>query len=228
MYDTTSLSMKFIIAAFVASIATLAIAQPEQDLRDSQKFPSKWSSVDSLDLPKYTGGWYETLSSRGVREEMERGCTCSQSYYKFNETKPDVIDVTNACRRFGRVYEIKGEARRPNATQYPGRLQVKLDVPYRVRRLSRLRNESDPSVYPEGNKSNYNILKVYRSESGDYAQALVGGENPKYFWLISRTPTIEDQSIYDDALETAECHGYDVDNPHYSDQSQCTFLISPQ
>lgn len=184
-------------------------------------FPSPYAGVDSLDLPKYSGGWYEILTTRRVNNTIERGCECPQTYYSLslNSSDPKSFDITNACIRFGRYWQVTGHASPVSEQQYPSQYNVQLNN-------TAYSNYNDNS----SNSENYNyvILKFWRSDSGDYEHALVGGNRSNMFWLISRNPTIDDRGIVDDAIETAKCNGYNTNSIVYRDQSKCAFIIPQQ
>lgn len=55
-------------------------------------------------------------------------------------------------------------------------------------------------------KGDYNVLYVDEF----YSYALVGGGNPKYLWILSRTPGL-DERVISGLLEVAEEQGYSVD-----------------
>ena len=52
----------------------------------------------------------------------------------------------------------------------------------------------------------------------NYQVALVGSKNPKYLWILSRTPVVADK-VMDLFLEEASGRGYNIDNLIWVDQS---------
>lgn len=165
------------------------------------------SGVDYLDVPKFTGGWYEVLSTQSIHNTIEIGCKCPQVYYSLDETQEGVLNVTNSCERFGFQSTVQGKAKQ-GSSRYPGQFLVKLD-PYMPE-------------YPES--PNYIVIKTWKNDDGDYQQALIGADRRDYFWLISRTPTV-DQRVLNEAVNTAACAGYDTQQTVEIDQNQCTWSI---
>ena len=55
-------------------------------------------------------------------------------------------------------------------------------------------------------KSDYNLLYIDEF----YSYALVGGGNPDYLWILSRTPKL-DERVIQGLLDKAEKQGYNVD-----------------
>lgn len=200
--------MKASIFNFLAVVATLATATTQVT---SQGFEAP-KGVDYLDVAQYTGGWYETVTTQFVHDTIEFGCSCSQTYYTLKPNSTNEIDVTNACRRFGRQWELDGTATQLKVPQYPGQFYVNFP--------------STMTYYQDNSTANYIVMKIWRSESGDYQQALVGSSDPRMWWLISRTPVVHNQNITKEAIKLAGCYGFNTTNLHYSDQSQCTWQVS--
>ncbi len=61
--------------------------------------------------------------------------------------------------------------------------------------------------------SDYNVLAM--GDNGGWA--LVGSRSPKYLWILSRTPHLE-QSVLDTILATAAVRGYDISKLIYVEQ----------
>lgn len=61
--------------------------------------------------------------------------------------------------------------------------------------------------------SDYRVLFIDK----DYQYVLVGGSSPKYLWILSRTPQLEDD-ILQDILYVAKERGYDTDDFIYVEQ----------
>ena len=55
--------------------------------------------------------------------------------------------------------------------------------------------------------SDYNILAL----GEDYDWALIGSKSPKYLWILSRTPSLPEESL-EHILAIARERGYDTDN----------------
>lgn len=63
------------------------------------------STVDSVDVNKYLGKWYEIASLPFSRQE---GCTCTTAEYEILET--GVLKVTNTCKKDGEIEQAIGKA----------------------------------------------------------------------------------------------------------------------
>ena len=55
----------------------------------------------------------------------------------------------------------------------------------------------------------YGSYIVFELDKENYQYSLVAGPNRKFFWMLARTPTI-DEELYQQLLETAEANGYDT------------------
>lgn len=164
--------------------------------------------VDCLNIPRYTGGWWEIYTSRSVWTDLEYGCRCSNVYYNlYNLTDPTDtrISVLNMCQRYENGWwNVTGVATQLYPSTFPGQFNVKLNVDT---------GESEESV-------NYIILRIWRSMQGDYEHALIGGQTSKFWWFISRYPTVQ-SSVWRSARKTLEAYDYDVINAHKTDQGVC-------
>ena len=59
--------------------------------------------------------------------------------------------------------------------------------------------------------SDYNVLAL----GDDYGWALVGGGSPKYLWILSRTPSLPQETL-ERILKLASDRGYDTDPVSYT------------
>lgn len=130
--------------------------------------------VDSVDLERYAGRWYEIAR---LPNRFQRQCDSDVSaYYQLREDGR--IDVTNRCRRAdGSFAQAKGVARRARADG----LEAALEVRFAPAWLSFL-----PLVWGD-----YRILAL----GADYDYAMVGSDNRRYLWVLSRTPTMDEQHL---------------------------------
>jgi apolipoprotein D and lipocalin family protein len=136
--------------------------------------------VDSVDLERYLGKWYEIASYPAW---FQKGCTGSTAEYSL---LPDgKIQVVNRCRKGnldGPLKESKGKAEVAD-TATNAKLKVWFFWPF---------------------KGNYWIIDL----NPDYRWAVVGEPSRKYLWILSRTPTM-DEAIYQRILERLPQKGYD-------------------
>jgi apolipoprotein D and lipocalin family protein len=145
-------------------------------------------AVDSLDLERYAGRFYEIarLPNR-FQERCARDVTAT--YTVRGDGK---VTVVNECEtEEGARLRAEGEAKRA----HPDRAVAELKVRFAPRVLSFL-----PFVWGD-----YWVLDL----TPDYSLALVGEPRRRYLWVLSRTPRIDDES-YQRLVSVAESMGYDV------------------
>ncbi|MCQ2286541.1 MAG: lipocalin family protein [Bacteroidales bacterium] len=138
-------------------------------------------AVKQLDLQQYVGHWFEIAR---FDHSFERGLVGCMADYSINDD--GTIKVINSGRQralSGPYKQKEGKARRPDASQ-PGRLEVSFFLNF---------------------YSQYNVLEL----ADDYRYALVGSENDKYLWILSRTPQMQQADI-DFLLQSATRRGYDT------------------
>lgn len=143
-------------------------------------------AIESVDLSKYLGQWYEI--ARLPNYFQDRASYNTSAHYALN---PDqTIAVTNRCiDKKGRNKTAKGTA----FVQNKGNSQLK--VSFLPKCLQWL-----PCT-----KGDYWVLRL----DEDYQTALIGDGQHKYLWLLARTPEISEetrQSFLDTAIE----QGYDL------------------
>jgi apolipoprotein D and lipocalin family protein len=146
------------------------------------------STIETLDLPRYLGTWYE-IARLPMRHEPEDYTDISATY----SLEPDgSLRVQNrAFDGEGRLQESVGQARFASPRD-PGKLEV--------------------SFLPEGlrwipfTKGDYWILHLDPA----YRSALVGSPDYDYLWLLHREPVME-AAERDDYLATARGLGYRLD-----------------
>lgn len=138
-------------------------------------------TVESVDINKYLGQWYEIAR---LPNSFEKGMECVTANYtlKKNE-KIEVLNKGYLIDNKGEFKTAKGVAWVPK-TKYPGRLKVSFFRPF---------------------SGKYYIIALDK----DYKYALVGDPSRKYLWILSRTKTLDD-SIYTNLLDTAQKHKFDI------------------
>jgi apolipoprotein D and lipocalin family protein len=136
--------------------------------------------VDSVDLQRYLGKWYEIASYPAW---FQKGCTASTAEYSL--LPEGKIQVVNRCRKDspdGPLKESKGKAEVVD-TATNAKLKVWFFWPF---------------------KGNYWIIDL----EPDYQWAVVGEPSRKYLWILSRTPTMDD-AVYQEILGRLPQKGYD-------------------
>lgn len=137
--------------------------------------------VDSVDLQRYAGKWYEIARYPNNFEEGCAGVTA-----EYTPMPNGRISVLNTCIEGsldGEARVISGSARAVDETN--ARLKVTFFWPF---------------------SGDYWIIEL--GEEYDYA--LVGEPQRELMWILSRTPQL-DQAIFDGILERLPDYGYDPD-----------------
>jgi apolipoprotein D and lipocalin family protein len=145
-------------------------------------------TVESVDLKRYAGTWYEIARLPNSFQDH-----CAGDVTALYSLRQDGrIDVVNRCRTSsGEMSEARGIARL--ATK-DGR-NTKLKVRFAPAVLSFL-----PMVWGD-----YWILGL----APDYHWAVVGEPSRKYLWILARTPDLP-ASTLEQAREIAKINGYDL------------------
>ena len=167
--------MKHMTTLIVLAIMVLACEAVAKD-----KTPLK--VVDSVDLQRYLGKWYEIASYPAW---FQKNCTGSTAEYSL---LPDgKIRVINSCRKKsldGPLKVSKGKAEVVD-TATNAKLKVWFFWPF---------------------KGNYWIIDL----DDDYQWVVVGEPKRKYLWLLSRSPAM-DEALYREITARLPQKGYDPD-----------------
>lgn len=123
-------------------------------------------SVESIDLNRYTGTWYEIAS---YPQRFQEGCTGTTATYTLQDD--GTISVLNRCRRDsleGPEVTANGRARVVNAAR-PSELEVSFFRPF---------------------WGDYWVIDL----DPEYRFAVVGQPSRDYLWILSRTPTLPSET----------------------------------
>jgi lipocalin len=170
-------SLTRLILPFVAVVFTAVSCIPEPLPDDVPQ------TVDSVDLARYAGTWYEIASYPQI---FELGCNCVTATY--GALPNGNISVLNKCTLFfpgGPETNILGEA-----APVTGSGNAKLNVGF----FGGSPNNEGPG--------NYWIIGL----DDDYQWALVSDPFRSTFWILSRSPQISD-GLYDELMAMAEEQG---------------------
>jgi apolipoprotein D and lipocalin family protein len=144
--------------------------------------------VDSVDLTRYAGRWYEAAR---FPNRFQDQCTGDVVVHYALRTDGR-LDVVNRCRTAaGKVDEARGIGRKAG----DGMSNARLEVRFAPAILSFLR-----SVWGD-----YWIIGL----GPEYTWAVVGTPSREYLWILSRTPQMSATS-YERAIEIARGNGFDV------------------
>lgn len=177
--------MKLLFKSLVisSSLAAVSLMLPLSTFADTNTKPV---AVDSIDINKYAGKWYEIAH---LPMFFQRNCVANTTAdYSINADK--TVGVLNSCTT------KKGEMISSEGVAYP---QNKGNSKLKV------------SFLPSGlrwipfTKGDYWVLRV----DPNYQVALVGGPSHKYLWILSRSPQL-DEATYQSYLQTAKSYGYDI------------------
>lgn len=137
--------------------------------------------VKSVDLNRYIGKWYEIAR---FPHSFEKNCYCVTAEYQL--TGKDYIKVINSCKKGS----PKGENNVANGKAFivENSNNAKLEVQF---------------FWPF--KGDYWIIEL----ADDYSYAMVGHPNREYFWILSRTPKM-DNELYNSLLTKAKEKGFDI------------------
>jgi apolipoprotein D and lipocalin family protein len=162
--------------AFVATLLLVACAPPARDAAVGM------SVVQSLDLPRYMGRWYEIAR---IPNSFEKGCAGVTADYALQDD--GTIRVVNSCHSGdvdGPLRQVEGQAR----VVAPGKLKVGF-----VKWLP----------FAEGD---YWLLDV----APDYSVAVVGAPKGNFGWILARSPAISPKAMQA-AVAVMAANGYDTD-----------------
>ena len=138
-------------------------------------------AIDTLNLKKYVGLWYEIAR---FDHPFERGLVGVTTEYTI---KPDgnieVIGRGYQDSFQGERKEIVGHVHIPDTTQ-PGVLKVTFFLIF---------------------NTDYHILEVEK----DYSAALIGSSQCDHLWIVSRTPKLPPNKLKD-LMQRAQRRGYDT------------------
>jgi apolipoprotein D and lipocalin family protein len=167
------------LVACLATVLAFCSVPVGADTSDSMK------TVTNVDLDRYAGRWYEI--SR-LPNRFQKGCSGNVTA-EYGVREDGRIDVVNRCSAIdGEEIRAEGVARIVDETT-----RAKLKVRFAPAFLSFL-----PMVWGD-----YWIIDL----APDYSYAVVGEPARKYLWILSREPTVEDET-YRGILERIKAQGY--------------------
>ena len=144
-------------------------------LSSSLSFSKPVTTVDSVDLSRYVGDWYEIAS---IPQYFQRKCVANTiAHYEILDL--ETVKVLNSCdTKDGERISSEGRARVVDADT-----NAKLDVTF-AKVFGRY-------VYAFGGK--YWIIALDK----DYRYAIVGHPSRKYGWILARGSFLPDATLQD-------------------------------
>jgi apolipoprotein D and lipocalin family protein len=135
-------------------------------------------TVDTVDLQRYLGTWYEIAR---YPNRFERDCD-SNTTAQYSRRNDGRIEVVNSCRKpSGKTKSVRGVAKVVDPITN-AKLKVTFFWPF---------------------TGNYWVLAL----GPDYQYAIVGEPSRKYLWVLSRTPQL-DRETYRAILDRIKQLGY--------------------
>lgn len=167
---------KFLLALAAASASVAHAAPPPVQ------------TVESVDLKRYAGMWYEIAN---LPMFFQRSCV-GNTTAEYTEHPDGTLGVTNRCdTKDGSVESATG-----SATVVEGSNNTKLEI-----------------SFFKPFKGDYWVIGL----DPEYRWAVVGVPDRKYLWILSRTPVMTKEDL-DQALATATAQGYQLDELRYTPQ----------
>lgn len=183
-----------------ATTETLSI-KPSAIMHKSANTPT---TVDSVDLQKYAGTWYEIGR---LPMYFQRNCASDVTATYTEKTDGSGIIVTNKCMGTdGSGIAAEGLAKPVDATG--SKLKVTF-LPSWIRWL------------PVG-RADYWVL----ARDADYKTALVGTPDKEYLWLLARSPNVS-QETYAKYRQIAQQQGYNLKEFKLTPHSNQTVKLLP-
>ena len=182
------------------STETLSI-KPNAIIHKSASVPT---TVDSVDLKKYAGTWYEIGR---LPMYFQRNCASDVTATYIEKTDGSGIKVINQCKaQDGSAITAEGLAKPADSTG--SKLKVTF-LPSWIRWL------------PVG-RADYWVL----ARDADYKTALVGTPDKEYLWLLARSPNVS-QETYAKYRQIAQKQGYDLKEFKLTPQTNQTVKLVP-
>jgi len=163
-------------------IAVLALSVIMSGCQTNRNMIDK-TTVKDVNIEKYLGTWYEIAR---FDHSFERGLVGVTATYSLEDNgRLKVINQGHKNCPDGELSRAVGKAKVPDENS-PGRLKVSFFWFF----------------YAE-----YNILEL---DTENYQWALIGSSSPKYLWILSRTPQM-DQNTYSMLVNKAKQRGYNTE-----------------
>jgi apolipoprotein D and lipocalin family protein len=172
--------VKRVIIPALAAVLLLAIACGKTTTKRKKLPPLQ--TVDHVDLERYAGTWYEIAA---FPQRFQRGCTATSATYSLREDGG--LDVVNRCRKGtpdGPEDVATGRARVADEDTN-AKLKVSFFGPF----------WGDSWIIELGE---------------DYEYAVVGHPSRDYLWILSRTPTMPEETYWSIVRRLA-ARGYETE-----------------
>ena len=184
---------QLVLIKFICLTLLLLIMNTQIKSQDSNSEKGEPVTVNSVDLQKYTGLWYEIAK---IPNSFQRSCSCNTTatYILRDDGR---IDVINRCTgKDGSINEAKGIAKIQDTTT-----NSKLKVSFvRIFGISLFWGD-------------YWIIGLDKN----YKYAIVGSPDRKYGWILSRTPKLS-HDVLDEIFVILHNQGYNQNDFEMTEQ----------
>jgi apolipoprotein D and lipocalin family protein len=175
----------FIIAILVMLMDTISFSEP---------LPV--TVVDSVDLVKYSGVWYEIAR---LPNWFQRNCDCNTTAEYIIQDNGKLKVINRCLKSDSSEIAAEGIARKENKNGSNAKLKVRF-APSWVGWV--------PFVW-----GTYWIIEL----APDYSYAAVGDPSRKYLWILSRTPQL-DKAVTDSIIVNLKAMGFETERLIYTKQ----------
>lgn len=175
--------------ALVALGLSLVLAGCEEPPPNRAAGAAPLQTVESVDVGRYMGLWYEIARLPNGFEEGCEGVTA-----EYTRRDDGGVTVVNTCRKGapdGEAKRAEGRARIVDA-ESNSKLEVSFFGPF---------------------WGDYWIIDL----ADDYSLSIVSEPQGRYLWILARTPTISEETRAE-ALATLTSLGFDVSKLHWTQQ----------
>ncbi len=155
--------MKRLIYLLIFGLMTILGVESCSSTKNSEKESFDNSVVDTLELDRYLGTWYEIARYDHSFERDMQGVKAS-----YSVREDGLIQVINSGHKGsldGKYKETKGKARIPDKN-VPSKIEVAFFLNF---------------------WGDYYVMEL----ADDYRYSLVGSSTSKYLWILSRTPQLQ-------------------------------------
>ncbi len=149
---------------------------------------TKPQTVQSVDLNRYVGKWFEIAR---YPNRFQRKCVGNVSAEYILRPNNRIMVINQCVKKDGKIDDAKGEAKIVD-----NQSNAKLKVRFAPKFLSFI-----PLVWGD-----YWILDLGKN----YEYALVGSPDRKYLWVLSRTPKL-DAKVFNNLRQIAQREGFNPD-----------------
>lgn len=172
---------KWIFAApmlIIFSVLWLPTAARAQKKNDNEKKAGELKTVESVDLKRYAGTWYEIAR---YPNRFQKQCVGNTTATYSLEAGGDLQVINKCLKKDGKIDDAKGKAKIVDE-QTNAKLKVSFFAFF---------------------YAPYWIIDLDK----DYQYAVVGHPDRKYLWILSRAPEMKD-ATYQNILRRIEALGY--------------------